>query len=193
MRKTSRHLRMTDCLTTSPRARQVKQVPDTKTAIDAFFSAFNRHDPAVMAASYEPDAVFDDPVFGFLSGTDAGWMWRMLLAKTDLTVEHTTRLSEDGAVVDWVARYTYATAEEKAAGTRGRPVENRVRSTITMRDGKIVRQHDFFSFARWARQALPLTPVQRLLTYTPLVVLIRKAVHKGATDALRAFREKNNG
>jgi ketosteroid isomerase-like protein len=146
-----------------------------------------------MAASYEPDAVFDDPVFGFLSGTDAGWMWRMLLAKTNLTVEHTLRLSEDGGVVDWVARYTYATADEKAAGKPGRPVVNRVRSTITLRDGKIVRQHDFFSFPRWARQALPLTAVQRLLSYTPLVALIRKAVYKGASDALRVFKEKNNG
>ncbi len=146
-----------------------------------------------MAASYEPDAIFDDPVFGFLNGTDAGWMWRMLLAKTDLTVEYKTRLSEDGGVVDWIARYTYATADEKAAGTPGRRVENRVRSTITLRDGKIVRQHDFFSFARWARQALPLTGVQRLLTYTPLVALIRKAVRKGASDGLRAFKEKNNG
>ena len=40
--------------------------------IERFYAAFDRRDGAAMAALYAPDGHFRDPVFGDLTGAEAG-------------------------------------------------------------------------------------------------------------------------
>ena len=51
--------------------------------IERFYAAFNAKDGATMAACYAPDARFHDPVFGDLTGEQAGAMWRMLTGRAE--------------------------------------------------------------------------------------------------------------
>ena len=56
--------------------------------VQRFYAAFDRRDGEAMAAAYAPDAHFQDPVFGDLTGAEAGAMWRMLTRTArDLKVE----------------------------------------------------------------------------------------------------------
>jgi hypothetical protein len=43
--------------------------------IARLYGAFDRRDGDAMAACYAPDARFNDPVFGDLSGTEGFWQW----------------------------------------------------------------------------------------------------------------------
>ena len=56
--------------------------------VERFYAAFDRRDGEAMAAAYAPDGHFRDPVFGDLTGAEAGAMWRMLTRTArDLKVE----------------------------------------------------------------------------------------------------------
>ena len=56
--------------------------------VERFYAAFDRRDGQAMAAAYAPDGHFRDPVFGDLTGAEAGAMWRMLTRTArDLKVE----------------------------------------------------------------------------------------------------------
>ena len=48
--------------------------------VERLYAAFDRRDGEAMAALYAPDGHFREPVFGDLTGAEAGAMWRMLTA-----------------------------------------------------------------------------------------------------------------
>lgn len=62
---------------------------ENQALIERLYGAFDRGDGEAMAACYAADARFRDPVFGELSGEEAGTMWRMLTSRpdSDLRVE----------------------------------------------------------------------------------------------------------
>lgn len=147
---------------------------DGATTIERFYAAFGRRDGDTMAALYAPDASFEDPAFGRLSGAEAGDMWRMLTGRAeDLTVE----LAEhDASSARWIATYTFTQT--------GRRVRNDVRATFRFDDdGQIVEHVDRFSFWTWSRQALG--PAGLLLGWTPV---LRGKVRQQARAGLDAFR-----
>jgi ketosteroid isomerase-like protein len=100
-----------------------------------------------MAAQYAPDARFEDPAFGELTGEEAGDMWRMLCSRAqDLKVELPEHEANgDAGTAHWIATYTFRT---------GNHVVNDIHAKFRFRDGKIVDHQDSFSFHKWARQAL---------------------------------------
>jgi ketosteroid isomerase-like protein len=116
--------------------------------IERFYGAFDRRDGDTMAACYAPDAHFWDPVFGDLSGAEAGAMWRMLTSRAeDLTVELAEHSADgDSGTARWIARYTFTQT--------GRRVVNDIRATFRFSGGLIADHHDEFDFRRWARQAI---------------------------------------
>ncbi len=129
--------------------------------IERFYTAFDRCDGDTMAACYAPDAHFNDPAFGDLSGTEAGAMWRMLTeGASDLSVELVEHHADAGSgSAHWIARYTFAAT--------GRRVVNDIRADFRFADGLIVEHVDRFSFWRWSRQALGMPGL--LLGWTPLL------------------------
>ena len=144
--------------------------------IARFYAAFDARDGAAMAASYTPDAVFSDPVFGELRGADPGRMWVMLTGRAqDLKITLADHAADDGATgtAHWLADYTFAAT--------GRKVHNDVRARFVFRDGPIAEHHDAFSFYGWARQALG--PSGLLLGWTPMV---KNKVRGQARDGLAA-------
>ena len=143
--------------------------------IEGFYAAFDRRDGVAMAAAYAPDAHFRDPVFGDLTGVEAGAMWRMLTRTArDLKVE----LAEhDATSARWIATYTFAAT--------GRPVINDVRATFRFADGLIVDHVDEFSFWKWSRQALG--PKGLALGWTPF---LRRKVGGTAKAGLDKFIAK---
>jgi ketosteroid isomerase-like protein len=122
-------------------------VPDNGKVIRDLYDALDRHDGETMAAQYAPDATFEDPAFGRLTGEEAGDMWRMLCSRAeDLKVELPEHEANgDEGTAHWIATYTFRT---------GRPVVNDIRARFRFRDGKITEHRDSFSFHKWARQAL---------------------------------------
>ncbi len=148
----------------------------------AFYEAFKAKDGAAMAALYAPEASFSDPVFPALDGKGAGAMWRMLTAQgkdLEVSVDSLTAQGEQ-ALVTWTARYTFSRT--------GRPVTNRVRSELTVKDGHIIRQQDVFDFPGWAAQAFGVTG--KLLGWTGP---FKKKVQATAGTALERFRQKEDG
>ncbi len=144
--------------------------------VERFYGAFAQGDGDTMASCYAPDARFHDPVFGHLTGTEAGAMWRMLTGRaTDLRVELAEH-EADGATgsAHWIAHYTFAQT--------GRPVVNDIRATFRFADGEIVEHVDRFDFWKWSRQALGAPGL--LLGWTPL---LRKKVGGQARAGLDKF------
>ena len=128
-----------------------------------------------MASLYAPDGHFRDPVFGDLTGAEAGEMWKMLTARAeDLEIE---LRRHDEASAHWIARYTFTQT--------GRKVVNDVRAAFVVADG-LIRDHvDDFSFWAWSRQALG--PPGLLLGWTPL---LRAKVSRTARAGLDQFMER---
>lgn len=145
--------------------------------IARFYTAFNERDGDTMAACYEPGARFHDPVFGELTGEEAGDMWRMLTGRAkDLRVELVEHSANDaGGSAHWRAHYTFAQTDRK--------VVNDVRATFRFRDGLIAEHVDRFSFWAWSRQALG--PIGTLLGWNPLV---RASTSRKARQGLEQFR-----
>jgi ketosteroid isomerase-like protein len=145
--------------------------------IQRFYAAFDRKDGDAMAACYAPGARFHDPVFGDLTGEEAGDMWRMLTGRAaDLRVE----LAEHGATADtgtahWIATYTFAQT--------GRRVVNDIQAEFRFAGGLFAEHVDRFSFWRWSRQALGAPGL--LLGWTPL---LRGKVSAQARKGLEEFR-----
>jgi ketosteroid isomerase-like protein len=119
-------------------------------AVTRFYEAFNRHDGAAMAALYHPDAVFEDPAFGVLRGSQIGAMWKKLAAAApDLAVKSSNVVgTPTGARAHWDADYTFLT---------GQKVHNSVEGSFVFKDGLIMKHTDSFSFPAWAGQALGLS------------------------------------
>jgi ketosteroid isomerase-like protein len=122
-------------------------VADNGKVIRDLYDALDRHDGETMAAQYAPDATFEDPAFGRLTGEEAGDMWRMLCSRAeDLKVELPEHEANgDAGTAHWIATYTFRT---------GRHVVNDIHARFRFRDGRIVDHRDSFSFHKWARQAL---------------------------------------
>jgi ketosteroid isomerase-like protein len=116
--------------------------------IRRFYEAFDRRDGATMAACYLPTATFSDPVFGTLTGEEAGRMWVMLTGRAEALrvelLEHDADAERGSA--RWRARYTFVAT--------GRPVVNDVQARFRFAGGLIAEHVDAFSFFAWSRQAL---------------------------------------
>src|SRR4051794_6089071 len=143
--------------------------------LQRFYAAFAARDGAAMAASYTPDAVFSDPVFGELRGDEPGRMWVMLTGRAqDLAITLAAHEADEAAgTAHWLADYTF--------GATGRTVHNDVRARFVFCDGLIAEHHDDFSFHGWARQALG--PAGLLLGWTPF---LKAKVRGQARDGLAA-------
>ena len=150
--------------------------------IRRLYQALDAHDGEAMAACYAPDARFEDPVFGSLTGEQAGNMWRLLTSRSkDLRVELAEHQAEgEHGTAHWIARYTF--------GPTGRRVTNDIRATFRFRDGLIVDHLDRFPFYRWARQALG--PLGLLLGWAPP---LRLALRRRALRDLEAFSRRRAG
>ena len=149
----------------------------TREVVERLYRCFATRDGDGMAACYADVAHFSDPVFPYFDGPGVRAMWRMLLGRSrglDSTVDGLD-VTGDRAVARWTARYTFAAT--------GRPVVNRVTSTITVAGERITHQRDDFDFHRWARQALGVTGL--LLGWTPLV---RNKVRRMAAANLATFQ-----
>jgi ketosteroid isomerase-like protein len=144
--------------------------------LERLYEAFDRRDGDAMAACYAPDARFNDPVFGDLTGEEAGAMWRMLTGRAaDLRVELLEHQADDSCgSAHWVARYTFTQT--------GRAVVNDVHADFRFGGGAIAEHVDHFSFWRWSRQALGTPGV--VLGWTPL---LRRKVGGTARAGLGAF------
>jgi hypothetical protein len=145
--------------------------------VERFYAAFDRRDGEAMAAAYAPDGHFRDPVFGDLTGAEAGAMWRMLTRTArDLKVE----LAEhDERSAHWIATYTFSAT--------ARQVVNDVRATFVIQEGLIVDHVDAFSFWKWSRQALGTQGL--LLGWTPF---LRRKVGGTAKAGLDKFIAKES-
>lgn len=144
--------------------------------IRRFYDAFGRRDGDTMAACYLPTGRFHDPVFGTLTGEEAGRMWRMLTGRAaGLDLELLEHDADDAAgTARWRARYTFAAT--------GRPVVNDVRARLRFDEGLIADHVDEFSFFGWSRQALG--PAGLALGWSPPV---RRLVRRRARSELAAF------
>jgi ketosteroid isomerase-like protein len=140
--------------------------------IQAFYTAFNDHDGDAMAACYAPDGHFWDPVFGDLTGVEAGQMWRMLTSRSaDLHVELPDHsVDGDTGRAYWIAHYTFTQT--------GRSVVNEVHAIFRFESGLIADHRDEFDFTRWARQALGVPG---------LLPPVRSAVRRKARAGLVEF------
>lgn len=150
-----------------------------KTVVDSFYEAFQRKDGEAMARCYSEDVEFSDPVFPKLTGADAGAMWKMLCSRSaDLEVKFKVlERTAEKHVVAWDAFYTFTKTNRR--------VHNRIRAELWMRDGKIFRHRDTFSFWKWAAQALG--PAGLLLGWSPP---IKAKVRSQAAASLRHFLSK---
>lgn len=151
---------------------------DNAQVISELYAALDRHDGEAMARLYAPDARFEDPAFGELSGEEAGDMWRMLTSRAeDLRVELPEHEADgDTGSAHWIATYTFRT---------GRHVVNDIQARFRFRDGKIIDHRDSFSFHRWARQALG--PPGWVLGL-PVISGVVRGKAKGDLEKFRAAR-----
>ncbi|HRK56105.1 MAG TPA: nuclear transport factor 2 family protein [Burkholderiaceae bacterium] len=149
-----------------------------QSVVQRFYTALAAHDWRTANACYADDAVFGDEVFTHLNAQQVRAMWQMLLTRgKDLKVDYALlSQSPETARVRWTATYTFSQT--------GRKVVNVIDSTLVLRDGQIVRQHDVFNFPRWARQALG--PVGLLLGWTDW---LKRKVQKKAMASLEAFMQ----
>ena len=146
--------------------------------IDRFYAAFRDRDASAMAACYQPDATFDDPVFQ-VKGGEVADMWTMLCERgRDLTLDwRDVRADEREGSAHWEPRYTFSVT--------GRPVHNSIDSRFTFRDGRIASQVDSFSLWRWTRMALG--PKGAALGWAPFV---KNAVRTQARRNFDAWRSR---
>ncbi len=101
-----------------------------------------------MTDSYHSEAVFNDPVFQNLQGSEIGQMWTMLcLQSSSLEIAfENIQAEEESGQADWSAIYTFGKAKRK--------VHNKIHAEFTFKDGKILKHTDHFNFWKWSRMAL---------------------------------------
>ncbi|MGF1923141.1 MAG: nuclear transport factor 2 family protein [Bacteroidia bacterium] len=141
-----------------------------------FYTCFQNKDIKGMQDCYSENAVFNDAVFKNLNAKQVRAMWEMLIVKgKDLRLEFKDISAADNrANAHWDAFYTFSST--------GRKVVNRIDASFEIRDGKIVKHYDNFSFYAWARQALGVTGV--LLGWTSF---LNKKVSAQAMKNLEGF------
>lgn len=155
---------------------------DTRTRIEAFYTAFARLDAATMEACYAEDASFDDEVFSLRGRRQVGGMWRMLCEATAAKGRADWKLEFSQVTADsahWDAHYRFSAT--------GRLVLNRIDARFEFDDAGLIRRHvDRFDFHAWARQALGLPGL--LLGWTPF--LRRKVQAQAAANLERYLSAK---
>ncbi len=145
--------------------------------IRRFYSAFQQLDYKTMQDCYAPGAVFSDPVFGLLQDAEPGAMWEMLCKSAtafSLSFSDIRLLDEEYATCEWVASYVFSTTK--------RPVVNKIKAYMRIRDGKITEHTDKFDLWKWSRQALGLPGI--LFGWSNF---IQGKVHRTARKGLDAF------
>ena len=149
--------------------------------IQRFYSAFQQLDASTMNSCYATGAVFSDPVFGLLEGSEITSMWEMLCNNAkgfSLEFSDIQLLDEEYATCQWVARYTFSKT--------GRRVTNHVKAYMRIQNGKITEHTDKFDLWKWSRQALGLPGV--LLGWSGF---IKNKVHRTARKNLEKFMDAN--
>jgi limonene-1,2-epoxide hydrolase len=127
-----------------------------------------------------PDIRFTDPAFPGLKGQEALAMWDFISNGDISSLEFKIHdVVGDTVYGSWEAHYTL----------NGRKIHNKIRSKLTVKDGKIVAHRDVFDFDAWAKQALPP------FVYMPLHLFGSKvqngAVRLGTRLVLKSFMKKN--
>ncbi len=150
--------------------------------VTKFYSAFQKLDSATMKECYSDDAIFQDPAFGILNGSEVKAMWEMLCKNAkdfSLMFDQIEAEDEEYITCRWIANYTISAT--------GRKVENRIKAYLRIKDGKIIEHTDYFNFWRWSRQAMGLSGW--LLGWSSFFKL---QVTKQARERLMKYMEKNN-
>jgi hypothetical protein len=147
--------------------------------LETLYTALQARDYQTMAGLYHPEATFEDEVFE-LCGKEIGAMWHMLCSRgkdMQLTFDSIRSEKPGYASAHWEPIYTFSMS--------GRKVHNRIDTEIELKDGKIWKQRDHFSFWRWSSQALGVPGL--LLGWTPL---LRRKVSATANKSLQDFMAK---
>lgn len=149
--------------------------------IHHFYTCFKNKDIKGMQDCYADTATFNDAVFKDLNAIQVRKMWEMLIKSgKDLQLEFCNIKAEDHhGTAEWVAFYTFSATRNK--------VDNRIKSSFILENGKIINHTDDFNFYRWASQALGL--VGLLLGWTPF---LRNKIQKKAANNLRLYMAANS-
>ncbi len=145
--------------------------------INRFYTSFQQLDYATMQQCYTGDAVFSDPVFGLLQGTELRAMWEMLCKNAtsfSLSFSAIQLLDEEYATCQWTATYTFSKT--------GRHVVNHIKAYMRIQHGKITEHTDKFNVWKWSRQALGLPGL--ILGWTDFM---QDRIHKNARRNLDKF------
>lgn len=148
--------------------------------IQDFYTAFQQKDIKGMQACYAPNATFSDPVFQNLNYDETCQMWAMLVTAgkdLELTFSDIEAYGTSGAA-KWQAAYTFSATKRK--------VVNRISAQFELKEGKIYKHTDHFSFYRWAQQAFG--PTGYLIGWTPF---FQKKVQHSARQGLNKFMQRN--
>ncbi|CAN5553097.1 hypothetical protein BH11MYX1_BH11MYX1_14690 [soil metagenome] len=136
---------------------RVGSSPTTGTAAlataNTFYAAFAARNAATMRSHYAPTVAFHDPLFGSLRGDQVMLMWTTIMPAANPfqivpSAATTPTLRSDGAwsvQVTWDAHY----------GLGGRSIHNTSKTTLVIKDDKIIEQRDEWDLDRWTAQALP--------------------------------------
>lgn len=125
---------------------------DNEELLTRLFRCLNAHDPNGRADCYAEDATFTDIAFTLRNKREIHAMWDMICSdnkeriKSDIAVTVTELSAGDtkgrAVVID---DYTFRDT--------GRKVHDRIVSTFSFRDGKIIKQTDECDSVDWAHQA----------------------------------------
>jgi len=127
-----------------------------------------------MTACYHTEAVFDDPLFQNLQGSEIGMMWKMLcLQSGSLEIKaDNIQADDESGQADWSAIYEF--------GKSRRRVHNKIHAEFKFKDGKIIKHTDEFNFWKWSRMALG--PLGFIMGWNSVVqVNIRKQARANLT------------
>lgn len=154
---------------------------DNTQLITQFYSSFSEGNIEGMLDCYHSDIVFQDAVFGQLTGERARNMWKMLLsnkkADTKITFKDVVATSVTGEA-NWVAEYVY--------GAKKRKVVNTVHAEFQFKDGKIINHRDTFDLWKWSNQAFGIAGT--LLGWTSFM---KNKIQVTANKSLDVYIEKN--
>jgi len=144
--------------------------------VDHLYASFRKRDAAAMAACYQPDATFSDPIFE-VKGQEVADMWTMFCERgRDLSLDwRVVSADDETGAAHWEPRYTFSVT--------GRPIHNKIDSRFTFRGGKIATQVDSFDVWRWSRMALG--PKGAMLGWAPFV---KKAIRSEARRGFESWR-----
>ena len=155
---------------------------DNQVLIIKFYMAFQNKDFKTMQGCYADNATFSDEAFKNLNASQVRAMWEMLISRgKDLTlIFKNVQATPNGATAEWVAYYTFSKT--------GRKVENHIKASFIIENGKIVQHLDQFNFHKWSKQALGT--VGLLLGWTSF---FQNKVSETAMSGLADFMKKNKG